>query len=195
MHCRLLPILLIACICAPAKASTLPPLDFHQGQKIIALGVVDGNFDWALTDNLSVGGSLIWMNGHPELTWGLYTFGVGALRSTYRIFGAPGSTSFGLTVSVGQVSGHPLIWNPNPNDEMPRVLSPTRNWFQPALNISVPVGSISFRGTIGPIFGADLPPGIGIWDFWPNFELAYQINSGNELTLGGNSVVGWRFLF
>ena len=184
----------IALIGAPAMGSTIPKVDFKQGQTMLALGVMDANVDYALTENISVGASGIFLNGYPQLTWGLYTFGVGAIRTTVRLVDIPNRASLGVTLSVGQISGHPFIRRSK--SEMPLVLSPTSGWLQPALNASIPIERFTIRATIGPIFGAELEQGTtGIFTVWPNLEVAYSLAENAELTLGGNSIVGWRGVF
>lgn len=184
----------IAMMTAPAAGSTLPKVDFKQGQTMLALGVVDANIDYALTETISIGASGIFLNGYPQLTWGLYTFGVGAIRATARFVETPNRASLGVTVSAGQISGHPFIRSSK--SEMPLVLSPTRGWFQPALNASIPIDRFTIRATLGPVFGADLEQGTtGIFVVWPNLEVAYRLLPGQELTLGGNSILGWRGIF
>jgi hypothetical protein len=161
---------------------------------MLALGVVDANLDYALTDTFSLGASGIFMNGRPDLTWGLYTFGVGAIRATVRLLEIPEMVSVGFTVSAGEISGHPYIRKPT--SSMPMVRTPIHEWMQPALNVSVPFHRVTARATVGPIFGADLEDGTsGIFMVWPNLELAYSLGSGQELTLGGNSLLGWRGTF
>ena len=119
----------IAMMAAPAAGSTIPKLDFQKGQTMLALGVVDANIDYALTENISIGASGIFLNGYPQLTWGLYTFGVGAIRATARLAETPNRASLGVTISAGQVSGHPF--NRTSKSEMLIVLSPTSGWLQP----------------------------------------------------------------
>lgn len=184
----------IAMMAAPAAGSTIPKLDFQKGQTMLALGVVDANIDYALTENISIGASGIFLNGYPQLTWGLYTFGVGAIRATARLAETPNRASLGVTISAGQVSGHPF--NRTSKSEMLIVLSPTSGWLQPALNASIPIDRFTIRATVGPIFGAELEQGTtGIFMVWPNLEVAYQLLAGQELTLGGNSILGWRGVF
>lgn len=183
-----------AMIAAPAAGSTIPKADFKQGQTMLALGIVDANIDYALTENISIGASGIFLNGYPQLTWGLYTFGVGAIRATARLVEIPNRASLGVTLSAGQISGHPFIRSSK--SEMPLVLSPTRGWLQPALNASIPIDRLTIRATVGPIFGAELEQGTtGLFVVWPNLEVAYQLFAGQELTLGGNSILGWRGIF
>jgi hypothetical protein len=184
-------VMAIVIVAAPAMGSTIPKVDFKRGQTMLALGAVDANLDYALTENISIGASGIFMHGYPQLSWGLYTFGVGAIRATARLVEIPGRASLGFTFSAGQISGHPFIRSSDSNT--PLVLSPTRGWLQPALNASIPLDRFTLRATIGPVFGADIEQGTtGIFAVWPNLEVAYQLQEGQELTLGGNSIVGWR---
>lgn len=40
-----------------AAASTLPRVDFRQGDRMLAVGLLDANFDWARLDSPSIGAS------------------------------------------------------------------------------------------------------------------------------------------
>jgi hypothetical protein len=64
------------------------------------------------------------------------------------------------------------------------------------------------RGTLGPLFYSEnasaFSPGapgmhydtvINSWAIWPNLELAYRLNPSDEITLGGNAIVGGRHMF
>jgi hypothetical protein len=92
------------------------------------------------------------------------------------------------------------------------VVPPPNFWFvQPALVASWNFPLFGFdsalRGSLGPVIslggvgtsvgsgaggGADF--GVAAW-LWPNLEFAVRVTRQQEVTLGGNSVIGWRSRF
>lgn len=173
----------------PAQASTLPPLHTAPQHVTVSIGVFDANVDVGLSDHWSVGVTSLstpTLTGGPE-TSPLLGFMVLGLRSTYRIAGAPDTLSYGVTFSGG-------IFGPQ-----------YMGWLQPAFNAALPLGDVvTLRGTVGPIIqvplGANTSPVAPLYVqnnnwFWPNLELGIRLQPQHELTLGGNSLVGWRGYF
>ncbi len=167
----LLPVALTA---MPVAASTLPRVDFQGGKTAVAIGLLDANLDYAFSDRVSLGvsGSLL-----SPVTG----------RATVRLGAVPNGGSYGMTFSAGLT---PNVWG--------SVSGPTTYsvWMQPALNVAVPLGSPTsdwtLRGTVGPLlFGMSIAA-VPSMLFWPNLELAYRLDGANEVTLGGNGLVGWR---
>ena len=181
----------------PCEASTLPPVDFEASRVILSAGtlwherIVDASLDVALSERVSLGLSLI---GNPLARPDKpATLHVGAIRSTYRLHGAPDAFSYGLTLSAGTYLDKPGGWfmNPRTSEHFP--------WAQLAFNLALPLGDWGvFRGTLGPVFVGEAATRslFAPW-LWavPNAELALRVWPPHELTLGGNSLVGWRASF
>ena len=160
----------------PAYASTLPRVDFHKGETMVAVGLPDLSLDYALTDHLSLGATWVSM--------GLPAYGFGAIRGTYRIGRVPWGGEYGLTAAVGLESNYPAT---------PTTPLSYQSWGQIALDASLPLTRrFTIRATVGPILWGSYTL---YWYAVPNLELAYELNSRNELTLGGNSLIGWRGIF
>lgn len=197
----------VACIlitlqAAPAEASTLPKIDFKQGEHTIALGVLNASWDYAVLDRLSVGASLIPMPSTIAWYDPILSPQNASARASLRL-GEIAGVAVGLTLSGG-------IFNPivvpacpcglkNPFPALPIMRwNGYRAYLQPAANIAVPFGNGSegwtFRATLGPIFDYS-PESSSMVPLWPNVEFAYRWPSGHELTLLGNGLVGWRGIF
>jgi hypothetical protein len=179
-------------------ASTLPRVDFKEGDRIVAGGLLDVNFDYALTDKLSLGASLI----PSTRTYAWYDPILSpvsvALRSTYRL-GVFSGAVVGLTLSGG---AYEVI----PANMSSQALLPGTPFFhmdtaifvQPALNVALPLGAgeghWTVRATLGPSFILD-PQNQNFFPLWPNIEMARSFGDHGELTLLGNALVGWRSVF
>lgn len=174
-RCLFAALALANCWGPVAIASTLPPLEFRANQVILGLGVLDANLDYAVSDRLSLG------------VCGSFNVAPLAGRASYRLGEAAG-LSYGVTLSAGINN----MWG------SPGALA-VSTWFQPAAIVALRLGGaesrMTLRGTIGPLFlatGSGNYATSGALAFWPNLELTYRLNVGQEVTLGGNSLVGWR---
>lgn len=171
-----------------AAASTLPTMDVQKGQSIFSIGLADANLDYALTDELSVGLSGAYVSsGIPPYTLGLSGYG-GAVRATLRL-GRLYNLDFGATISSGYVAAT----YPGPAGTGGSSLF----WWQPALNVALsprpPFERWTTRVTLGPLLPFDSRAfEASKWVPMPNVELGYRLDAANEVTLGGNSLVGWR---
>lgn len=161
-------------------ASTIPPIDTDKPQGTVAVGLLDLSADLGFAKNQAVG-----------FTIALEPLRVLALRYSSRL-GTWRGVSYGLLLSLG-AGGIPS------SVDYPPYPDPLRQfyWLQPALNISVPIWPneepvIVLRGTLGPafLFNESLSP----QQAWlvPSVELAYQLTPWSEITIGGNSLIGWR---
>lgn len=172
----------------PATASTIPSLDFRQGQTTVSLGLADLSIDHALTDRLSIGFSGAYvLPAHLLLVPGSTV----AIRATYHLLRLY-NLDLGLMVSTGY--GAFRFPGPGFLDQ------PGKVWWQPAFNVAIaspaPFEHWTPRLTLGPILWMEQPPsGFSTWFFLPNVELGYRLDPANELTLGGNSLIGWRRVF
>jgi hypothetical protein len=175
---------------APAVASTMPPLEVGRGRAVLAGGAWDANLDVGLSDRLAVGASLTQLGA-----W------YGAVRATYRMGDADGQPTWGWTCGAG--FGQLWLYSRSLNGL----------WLQPAIEASTPIAPgwpIYLRLSLGPVLfllpdeestGRQTASGVPIvqpilanWLVlaWPNLELAWRVNAHNELTLLGNSLIGWR---
>lgn len=180
MRALLTTALVLGLTAAPAAASTLQRVDFAPHQSSFAIGLMDVNFDTAVGDRLSLGASLGWA-----------ILGVNAaVRSTWRTGGDSDAfaTGWGFNLGYSTLSaygtGHAV-------------------WLQPAWLMSSRLGSsnLFFRASLGPALwfqistdetGTNITP---VFEVLPNVELAYRISPNGELTLGGNSLLGFRAIF
>lgn len=165
---------------APAAASTLQRVDFAPHQSSLAIGLLDANFDTAVSDRLSLGASLGWailgMNA--------------AVRSTWRTDGDPDgfATGWGFNAGYSTLSAYG---------------SGNAVWLQPAWLMSSRLGgsNLFLRASLGPALWFQIstdPTGTNItpvFEVLPNVELAYRFHRYGELTLGGNSLLGFRAIF
>lgn len=169
-------------VALPANASTIPVLDPGPQGLTLAVGLVDANVDVRLNDRWQVG-----LTGIANLVQAV------AVRATYRQ-----EDWLGLVLSAGldkeNTAGMRLLPDaPPPNH--------AGVWFQPALLLTaaLPGTPATVRLTLGPVVRSnvlDVPT--WTWTAWnptgwmlPNAELGVQLGGG-ELTLGGNSLLGWR---
>jgi hypothetical protein len=189
-----------ALLASPAEASTLPRVDFSAGDKILAVGLLDVDFDYALTDRLSIGATMIPMpSAYAWYDPVLSPFNA-ALRTTYRVgevWGAP----IGVTVccGVGQALFEATIApSLNPFPGLPLLRYAYFAFAQPAVNIAIPLGSDrghwTLRATLGPILVLD-PNHRNVVPVWPNLEFSRPLGEHGELTLLGNGLIGWRGVF
>lgn len=172
----------------PATASTIPSLDFRQGQTTIALGLADMSLDYALTDRLSFGLSSAYVLPAYLL---MVPGATGAGRTTYKL-----TRLYNLDVGVMLSAGYGAFRFPGAN-----FASESAGWWwQPAINVALvnrpPYERWTPRVTLGPVlwFGR-LPEAFNAWLPLPNLELGYRLDRNNEVTLGGNSLIGWRGSF
>lgn len=200
---------------APAAASGLPRVDFAEGQVFVAggtlwpvRGALDFSVDWARTADEAWGVALmaVPITGAPpgyfrERLPGLW---LAAARVTRKWGENPDGLSWGHTLSGGIA---PVF-----AETTATVVPPPNFMFvQPAAVATWSFRLFGFpsalRGTLGPVIslggvgdsvgsgaggGADF--GVAAW-LWPNLEFAVAFSPRHELTLGGNSVVGWRTSF
>jgi hypothetical protein len=175
----------------PATASTLPSLDFQKGQTIVAGGLADANFDYALTDRLSVGLSGAYVSaGIPPYSLGL-SGTVGAIRVTYHV-----THIYNLEVGASISGGYSSLSYPGPGGRG----QSAGYWWQPVLNLALrhraPFEQWATRFTLGPLLPiAQQAFVVSKWLLIPNFELGYRLDPTNEVTIGGNSLIGWRRIF
>lgn len=172
-----LPALALLFVPVAADASTLPRVDFQAHQVMIAIGFPDASVDVALSDRLSLGASAVAL-GVDNL--------FPAVRATYRLAEGPGGFAFGATLSAG------LIPNFMRGSMTPLMY---QSYVQPAANVTLPLGGsespVRLRATLGPIFNDGVLSLMPL----PNLELGIKLAPQQELTLGGNSLIGWRGLF
>lgn len=185
-----------------ADASTVPRIDFKQGEHTVALGVLNASWDYAVVDQFSLGFSLIPMPNANAWYDPILSPQNASARASLRL-GEFAGVAVGMTLSGG-------IFNPivvpqcpcglkNPFPTLPIMRwNGYRAYIQPAVNIAVPFGSWSegwlFRATLGPVFDYS-PESSNVMPLWPNVEFAYRWRNGQELTLLGNGLVGWRGIF
>lgn len=204
--------------CVPAAASTMPRVDFAGGESYVAVGVLDANFDRVLDGAWSIGGTTsIGAAGNmafgPPLSFGI--------RATRRLGGGPRQLSWGLTFAGGFTPSQTYV---AAAVITPGVAPPTAfqvPWFQSALVASLPLGFVTLRGSVGPVFSGQDRDSIWGWQvsdggrqerarhlgdplyflpsswnlFMPGFEVAFPIGTQHEVTLLGNSLIGWRGTF
>lgn len=173
---------------ATAAASTLPRVDLEGGRLSFAAGLAptwaDLCVDYGLNSRLSFGFSL--MQGFlPNIPGGLSPY-VTAARLTWNMGTQPWGLAYGATLSAVRL--HKNTGNPAPG-------APEFSYYaQPALNVTWAPGGFggpwAVRATLGPMIGRDLTATALIP--WPNLEVSYRLSPVNELTLGGNSLIGWR---
>ena len=183
-------LLLAACtlllLATPARASSLPRVDFRPGESSVAVGVFDLNMDHAFNDRFAFGASYINLGGYS----------VGAVRGTIRLDGGPDESSWGLAFSGG-LAPYPQYLNSTPAET-----TEGQYFFQPAVVWSTPfLGAFRFRASLGPIVFSRLQAdgnyryiNSQVLVVWPNLELAYRFKWG-EITLGGNAIAGLRLIF
>jgi hypothetical protein len=175
--------LMLAATAAPGQASTLPTLDMDLRHPLtVSTGVFNVGVDMAVSENAAVG-SLV----------GLFT-GVAA-RGTWRVAGAPDQPSWGLTLGGGSTLTN--------MDAFGWVYARGNNlWLSPALVGSLPLGAgpkaffwVTLRGTLGP--GYILRPSDNAQGLFAlvNAELAFAFRNYGEITVGGNSIAGFRARF
>lgn len=167
-------------ISLPAQASTLPKVDFKAGEHILTVGLLDANYDYAVSDHFSFGVST------TAVVVDL------AARATVRAV-TLGPVSVGATLGAGL---SPNLWGPTPLSAMPE---PVSFWVQPALNLTfgAPDDVVKLRTLIGPKFmngRLRLPQNPLEWAL-QSAELAFRLNEQHEITVGGNGLVGWRGTF
>jgi hypothetical protein len=169
-----------------AHASTMPLVDFRPHAITFAAGLADVSLDVGVSDSLSVGGTAIAI---PMLA--IYT---GAVRATYRLTGGAGQPSLGLSVAGGYA---------------PSFFTSTDAWWvQPALVGALPIGrsGVTVRASLGPMlyrhtyttwmmFANNTPSTTLSAMLVPNAEVAWSLGANQELTLGGNGLLGWRGSF
>lgn len=183
----LLGICFVLSLPEPARASTIPPVNLNQSEVAITAGIYDLGVDFGLTDHLSFGVSSV----APFDSHGLLAF-----RVLYLPLGVQRNLNFGLMASFGTAPSAGFF-RPYNGDDATFPVTHT-GWFQPALGFiaSLYPLPVSIRATVGPVFPEpQVPPYLPSFlkYAWPNVEVAYRFNEFNELTLGGNAIVGWRW--
>lgn len=163
---------------APAHAAVFPHLGLERGERAFQAGLLDAGVEVALTDRWSVGASGFYLgvlNGAD-------------IDTAYRVLGSADGPSLGLGVSAGY-------------GEL-NVLGTSKTWFmQPAAIASLPLGPLRLGALFGPVIHTVQPyvtdPGTIFvnWNWIPNLELAYRLDRSNEITLGGNGLIGWRGIY
>lgn len=190
--------LLLTLLVGTARASTLPRVDFAAGNKILALGILDVDFDYALSDRPSIGASVI---PYPNTSIAWYDPLLSPLnasvRATYRageLLGMPAGVTPSAGVGQTIISGG-MTPSLNPFPGLPLLRFQYFSYVQPALNVAVPLtGGWTMRATLGPIIVTD-PAHQAVFPIWPNVELARPLGERGELTLLGNGLIGWRGVF
>lgn len=191
---------------SPGRASTMPTLYLEPGQRVVQGGFADASFDAALDDRLSVGG-LVAMGGI-----------FGAARATWRFAGgrvvraaaedpSPAVPSqpddqeytrgWGLTAAAGTTMLDPYfpMGAPAPSlfastSLMGSLPMPVRRWTGRLLPFD-----LLFTGALGPAYFLGLArPQYGAF-LLLNLEIAVVFDQHSELTLLGNSLVGYRRRF
>lgn len=190
---------------SPVSASTLPRVDFHHGDRVLAVGFLDLSFDHAVTERLSLGATLNPGIGRYQWFDPILSPFAAAVRSTYRLGEAPNGLSYGVTLSSGIVMAFPYtMCGPGcrPYDlslGLPFLLKGQyRAFLQPAFNVTKAVGEfLSVRATLGPVLLLNGAVGFEpvLVPVWPNLEIAFKVSSRSEVTLLGNSIIGWRGAF
>lgn len=172
------------------QASTLPPVDFKQSDRKLSVGMFDASFDYAPLEKLSIGASFVSEHHQaPDISL-LFVPRTLALRATYRFWDGPTGLCLGATLSGGTTFL-----------DRRAVMDSTSltygYWLQPALNLTLPIVSphLTLRATTGPSFDRNFTIDSLLWRVWPSVEVAYRFNQRHELTLGGNSLLGWRGTF
>jgi hypothetical protein len=164
----------------PLQASTLPIVDIGPNTSmILSAGLLDFNLDVPITDSQTIG---------------ISAFGAGllysaALRSTYRLGKLENGLTYGWTIGAGLGLGIGVggggFFGP---------------WIQPALAVTLPLlgaeSPAKLRASMGPLLMPSLYSASSPFPWqsliWPNLELAFKVTPSNELTLGGNAIIGWR---
>lgn len=176
-------------LAAPAQASTLPEPGLRAGQTALALGLIDGSVDHGITDRLQLGA------GGYFTVFGMAAYG----RATWRVFDDTPLGDIGLHVAGGKYN--------------PGLAKGTEGLFVFAGPVLAKqfAGWITLRASLGLMatdangltymssgpatpnsprswgLGGDVAPPVV-----PNIELAFKLGGNNELTLGGNALIGWR---
>lgn len=198
----LVSLMFIALRAGDTEASTLPRIDFEQGEHTVTVGVLNASWDYAVLDRVSLGVSMIPMPSANAWYDPILSPQNASARASLRL-GEVAGVAVGVTLSGG-------IFNPivvpqcpcglkNPFPALPIMRwNGYRAYVQPALNVAFPFGSWSegwiVRATVGPIFDYS-PESSSMMPLWPNLELAHRWQNGQELTLLGNGLVGWRAVF
>lgn len=207
--------LVLALWCAPASASTVPPIDLGPSEFTAALGIevlgpsaTYGSLDYALTDRLSIGGAGLWGLSKAygdEGSWMNRRWA--ALRGGYRLLSSrDNELMVGVSVSLGisnvSAGRHPYGYVPG-----------YHLFVQPAVNFALAIPTpwdlraslesapLTLRGTVGPAFGSSVMVFQGQLTAIPiNVEIAYRLGGHHEVVLGGSNWglptgISWRSTF
>lgn len=159
-----------------ASASTLPPLQVERGRACLSLGLADVNLDLAVLPGMVAGFSFVMTSK---------IVGV-AGRSTF-VLGTDGwGFPYGCSFALGYGPAGPF--------------SGSTSWAQPAWVHGLQLApSWRLRYSLGPMFfvsqrtvGTDTLVEVQLWPVLPNAEIVYALGRWQELTLGGNAIIGWR---
>jgi hypothetical protein len=178
-------------VSAPAAvASTLPELPLKQGQSAFTAGFVHAAYDSALTDQLSVGGTVglplgMWTAGGWNALGGI---DVGA-RATYRIANLDQGIQWGVSGGVSSFLGGTALLPGISVFAGPHVRAP--------LPITLPKGqSVIARGALNLAFNPFLPSvplaGVSPLGFGAALEVAWRYTKNEEITLSNDGFIGYR---
>lgn len=182
--CRTLSLLATAtAVAAPsAIASTLPELPLKKGQSAFTAGFVHAAYDNALSNNLSVGGTV-------GLPWA--TFALGGLnlagRATYRMPDLANGIQWGISGGVSTFLGTANFGAAF----LPGISVFAGPHVRAPLPITLPKGqSVIARGALNLSLnpGAPLAPiGGGI-----ALEVAWRYSKNEEITVSNDGFIGYR---
>lgn len=180
----LLAVMLPGALAAPAGASTLPPISGPAGQWIVQGGFIDASVDYAVTDDVLVGGA-------ASL---LAVFG--AARVSKRLAGGGGWPVLGATFAAGATGLDPFFFMGPP---VPHA------FVTPALVADVPIPwrrmvawmpfDMAWRVSLGPAYFQSLVDAQRGAFLLFNNELACFARPDLELVFLGNSAVTLRKRF
>lgn len=197
--CLVLP--LVLALATPAGASSLPDAGLKGHKLVVTAGILDGSVDFAVTDRLQLGAGSVW-NLLAGANYGRATYRV--LDTTWlgdialnlsagTIVGTLAKTPPGQFVFIGPVFSRPLGSIAVLRGSLGLLLSNN-------INIVYGAGPSAIEGAgqeiLSRSWGLGLGGGPGAIDYLvPNLELAFPFGEHHDLTLGGNSVIGWRGRF
>ena len=184
-HAALLAIPLALAAALPAQASTLPDPGLPAGKVALTVGIADAGLEYGLTEQLQIGaggaGNLIGVGGYGRATWAF-------------LKGSPAG-DLGLHVAAGYFQPLLLKGRPGLFVFVGPAIAKTWGWFTLRGTLSVPINNTT--DLVDPVTGASTPSwgiggAVGALPLIPNLELAFKLSGENELTLGGNAIIGWR---
>lgn len=193
--CKALTVAVAAlAVSAPASlASTLPELPLKKGQSAFTAGFVHAAYDSALTDQLSVGGTV----GLPFGLWNLGGLNMSGIdlgaRATYRMGNLDHGIQWGVSGGVSAFLGGSSLTN---------ALLPGLSVFagpqvRAPLPITLPKGqSVIARGALNVVFNPFVPSvplgGVSPLGVGAALEVAWRYNKNEEITLSNDGFIGYR---